>query len=481
MFLMAIALYLNLQLTDFEEAPDTGSGFLTAPLPLDGWSTTDSSIEYWFTNSAEGINHIELNEDPSNRFPDARQIYRDIATEAGKYYQLTFQYAPRNGFNAQVNAIAVRLGGTTLLNLAENGTTNTSLVWKTYTVNFIGDGTTKRLEFLSTGTPVTSGRGGHLDDIRLLAYNSNPSIGGNDTITGGLGNDVIDGGAGNDVIDGDNKNTVSTVFVTDFEEAPNTGSGFVTAPLDGWNSTDSRIEYWSTNSAEGINHIELNEDPLNLFPDARQIYRDVATEAGKFYQLTFQYAPRNGFNAQVNAIAVRLGGSTLLNVAENGSTNTSLVWKTYTVNFIGDGTTKRLEFLSTGTPVIFGRGGHLDNIKLLSYQADPTLGGNDIITGGRGSDIMTGGGGNDTFVFTKNQSLLTGELDIIKDFAAGLDKIQLQGWGNLNPTTWFTSMVSQGLITNTANGTLLTPNNDGQILFEGVSLSQLSGTDFTFV
>jgi serralysin len=467
--------------TDFEEAPDTGSGFLTAPLPLDGWSTTDASIEYWFTNSAEGINHIELNEDSSNRFSDARQIYRDITTEAGKYYQLTFQYAPRNGFNAQVNAIAVRLGGTTLLNLAENGTTNTSLVWKTYTVNFIGDGTTKRLEFLSTGTPVTNGRGGHLDDIRLLAYNSNPSIGGNDTITGGLGNDVIDGGAGNDVIDGDNRNTVSTVFVTDFEEAPNTSSGFVTAPLDGWNSTDGRIEYWSTGSPEGINHIELNEDPINLFPDARQIYRDVATEAGKFYQLTFQYAPRNGFNSQVNAIAVRLGGNTLLNVAENGSTNTSLVWKNYTVNFVGDGTTKRLEFLSTGTPVAFGRGGHLDNIKLLSYQSDPILGGNDIITGGRGSDIMTGGGGNDTFVFTKNQSLLAGELDIIKDFAVGQDKIQLQGWGTLNPTTWLTSIVSQGLITNTANGTLLTPNNDGQILFEGVSLSQLSGADFTFV
>ncbi|MGL4883683.1 MAG: DUF642 domain-containing protein, partial [Waterburya sp.] len=464
--------------TDFEEAPNSGSGFVTAP--LDGWNSTDNNIEYWFTNSPEGINHIELNEDPSNRFPDARQIYRDIATEAGKFYQLSFQYAPRNGFNAQVNAIAVRLGGTTLLNLAENGLTNSTLVWKTYTINFIGDGTTKRLEFLSTGTPVTSGRGGHLDDIKLLAYNSNPNIGGNDTMTGGLGNDTLDGGAGNDLIFGDNKNEVSTVFVTDFEEAPNTGSGFVNAPLDGWNSTDGRIEYWSTNSGEGINHIELNEDPSNIFPDARQIYRDIATEAGKFYQLTFQYAPRNGFNAQVNAIAVRLGGNTLLNVAENGLTNTNLVWKTYTVNFIGDGTTKRLEFLSTGTPVNFGRGGHLDNIKLFAYQADPTFGGNDIITGDRGSDIMTGGTGNDIFVFAKNQSLLAGERDIIKDFKAGQDKIQFQGWGSLNSATWFTSMVSQGLITNTASGTLLTPNNDGQILFEGVSLGELSGSDFAF-
>ncbi|BAZ44053.1 hypothetical protein NIES4102_10570 [Chondrocystis sp. NIES-4102] len=464
--------------TDFEEAPNTTNGFVVAP--LDGWNSTDGRIEYWSTNSAEGVNHIELNEDPSNVYPDTRQIYRDIATEAGKFYQLTFQYAPRNGFNAQVNAIAVKLGGTTLLSVAENGLNNTNLVWKTYTVNFIGDGTTKRLEFLSTGTPTGNGRGGRLDDIRLLAYNENPNLGGNDTIAGGLGNDTLNGGAGNDLIFGDNPAIASTVFATDFEEAPNTASGFVTAPLDGWNSTDGRIEYWSTNSAGGINHIELNEDPSNLYPDTRQIYRDIATEAGKFYQLTFQYAPRNGFNAQVNAIAVKLGGTTLLSVAENGLNNTNLVWKNYTVNFVGDGTTKRLEFLSTGTPVNFGRGGHLDTIKLLAYNEDPTLAGNDIITGGRGNDIMAGGAGLDTFVFVQNESLLFGERDIIKDFEVGKDKIQFQGFGNLNANSWFTGLVSQGLITNVAEGTLITPNNNGQILLEGVNLNELNSADFAF-
>ncbi len=94
---------------------------------------------------------------------------------------------------------------------------------------------------------------------------------------------------------------------------------------------------------------------------------------------------------------------------------------------------------------------------------------------------MTGGNGNDIFVFAKNQSLLAGERDVIKDFRVGQDKIEFQGWGSLNAATWFTSMVSQGLITNTASGTLLTPNNDGQILFEGVSLGELSGSDFIFV
>jgi serralysin len=474
----AIAPPTTIFVTDFEEAPNSGSGFVNAP--LDGWNSTDGRIEYWFTNSAQGINHIELNEDPLNVYPDTRQIYRDIVTEAGKYYQLSFQYAPRNGFNAAVNAIAVNLGGNRLLNVAENGSTNTNLVWKTYTVNFIGNGSTQRLEFLSTGTPVNFGRGGHLDDIRLLAYPTNPNLGGNDTITGGVGNDRLNGGAGNDTIYGDTQNSATTIFVTDFEEAPNSGSGFVNAPLDGWNSTDGRIEYWFTNSAQGINHIELNEDPLNVYPDTRQIYRDIVTEAGKYYQLSFQYAPRNGFNAAVNAIAVNLGGNRLLNVAENGSTNTNLVWKTYTVNFIGNGSTQRLEFLSTGTPVNFGRGGHLDDIRLLAYQTDPTLDGNDTITGGLGSDTMTGGNGNDTFVFNKNLSLFPGELDIIKDFQIGKDKIEFQGWDNLNAATWFTSLSSRGAIASSAGGTLLTPDNNGQILFEGVSLGELSSSDFIF-
>ncbi len=465
-------------ITDFEEAPNTSSGFVNAP--LDGWNSTDGRIEYWSTNSAEGVNHIELNEDPLNFYPDARQIYRDLTTEAGKFYELTFQYAPRNGFNAAVNAIAVKLGGSTLLNIAEDGSKNSNLVWKTYTVNFMGDGSTKRLEFLSTGTPVFYGRGGHLDDIKLFAYNENPHLGGNDTLIGGLGNDLLDGGAGNDILYGDHKNPSTTVFVTDFEEAPNTSSGFVNAPLDGWNSTDGRIEYWSTNSAEGVNHIELNEDPLNFYPDARQIYRDLTTEAGKFYELTFQYAPRNGFNAAVNAIAVKLGGSTLLNIAEDGSKNSNLVWKTYTVNFMGDGSTKRLEFLSTGTPVFYGRGGHLDDIKLFAYQEDPTLGGNDTLIGGRGSDTLIGGRGNDNFVFVKNNSLLPGELDIIKDFEVGKDKIQFQGWGSVNASSWFSSMLSQGLITNTVDGTLLTSNSGGQILFEDLNIGKLSSSDFSF-
>ncbi len=462
--------------SDFEEAPDRNGGFTAAS--LDGWNSTDGYIEYWVRDSAEGINHIELNEDPINKYPDARQIYRDITTEAGKFYELTFQYAPRAGYNADVNAIAVKVDGNTLLDVAEDGSANSALVWKTYTVSFTGDGSNKRLEFVSTGTPVNYGRGGHLDQIQLFTYNEDPTIGGNDNISGGLGNDNLYGGAGNDVIYGDNE--VSTVFATDFEEAPDRNNGFTAAPLDGWNSTDGNIEYKVGGSAEGMNHIELNEDPINYYPDARQIYRDITTEAGKFYELTFQYAPRVGYDADVNAISIKLDGNNLLKIAEDGFANSALVWKTYTVNFTGDGSTKRLEFLSTGTPVNYGRGGHLDDIKLLAYKEDPTLGGDDILNGGRGNDNLIGGRGNDRFVFAKNDSLLSGELDVIKDFEVGKDKVEFQGWGNVDASSWFGGIVSQDLITNTVDGALFTSNYGGQILFEGVSVEELGGSDFSF-
>lgn len=250
---------------------------------------------------------------------------------------------------------------------------------------------------------------------------------GDDVIVGDLGQDILVGGKGNDVLRGEQIiSPPVTIFSTDFEEAPNTAGGFILAPIDGWNSSDGRIEYRTGGSAEGINHIELNEDPFNFYPDTRQIYRDVNTEAGKFYQLTFQYAPRPGYNADVNAIAVNVDGNTVLNVAESGLANSGNVWQNYTVNFIGNGNTQRLEFLSTGTPVNYGRGGHLDDIKLLAYQQNPNLGGDDILEGGEGNDTLVGGIGNDQLVGADPNGLTpgAGQVDYLRG-GAGQDTFVL--------------------------------------------------------
>ncbi len=299
---------------------------------------------------------------------------------------------------------------------------------------------------------------------------------GDDTIHGNRGDDQIFGGSGNDVIYGDFP--TETVFVSDFEAAPDDKSWFMAAPLDGWGSTDGYIEYRNDGAAKGNNYIELNEDPINYYQDARQIYRDIATEAGKSYKLTFQYAPRPGYSADVNAIEVRLDDTTMLSVSRDGTNNSSNEWQTYTVTFEGDGTNKHLEFISTGNPVDYGRGGFLDEIKLVAY--DKVLG-KDTIVGGRGSDIMTGGAGRDRFVFVHNDSLLTGEYDVITDFEVGVDKVEFQGWGSFDTVTWFNGAVSQGRFMNTTDGTLFKSNYGGQVLFADVELSQLSGQDFVAV
>ncbi len=217
--------------------------------------------------------------------------------------------------------------------------------------------------------------GGEGDDILYGEdeFDANQA-GGNDTIYGGAGDDVLFGDSGDDTLFGDfdgAKIEPITVFESSFEGTASTG--VVAAPLDGWSSTDGYLEVWSSQSADGSNHIELNEDPINQYQDTRQISRQIETTAGQHYTLTFQYAPRNGFNASVNAMEVRLEGETLLAIAEDGSNADSLNWQTYTVSFTGDGGPKTLEFVSTGQALDYGRGARLDDIKLIAEASAAAL------------------------------------------------------------------------------------------------------------
>lgn len=56
-------------------------------------------------------------------------------------------------------------------------------------------------------------------------------------------------------------------------------------------------------------------------------------------------------------------------------------------------------------------------------------GGNDMIVGGAGKDVLNGGAGTDRFVFNaiSDSGSLANTADILSDFVAGLDKIDLSG------------------------------------------------------
>ena len=98
--------------------------------------------------------------------------------------------------------------------------------------------------------------------------------------------------------------------------------------------------------------------------------------------------------------------------------------------------------------------------------------GNDILTGGSGNDQMHGGNGNDAFVFEQGSSFLSGEFDVIKDFQVGTDRVEFHNFGNIDP---FSQM------TNSGSGAILTLNTGGQLLFEGLSISQLNHANLAFM
>ncbi|KYC37663.1 hypothetical protein WA1_40085 [Scytonema hofmannii PCC 7110] len=106
--------------------------------------------------------------------------------------------------------------------------------------------------------------------------------------------------------------------------------------------------------------------------------------------------------------------------------------------------------------------------------------GDDTIIGGHGNDILAGGSGHDSFIFQKYNSFLHKEYDVIKDFEVGVDKIEFQFWVQMNASTWFDGIISKNQLIDTSNGALLTWNSE-KLLFQDVSVSQMSASDFVFV
>ncbi|MEQ9121965.1 MAG: calcium-binding protein, partial [Alphaproteobacteria bacterium] len=96
--------------------------------------------------------------------------------------------------------------------------------------------------------------------------------------------------------------------------------------------------------------------------------------------------------------------------------------------------------------------------------------GDDVLIGGQGADLLSGGDGADRVVFK-----VGGGHDEIQDFAVGVDRAQLSGFG----VTSFAELA--GMMAQTANGVAIAlPGGDDVLTLKGVDLAHLSVGDFLF-
>ncbi|MGO1117234.1 calcium-binding protein [Rhodovibrionaceae bacterium A322] len=242
---------------------------------------------------------------------------------------------------------------------------------------------------------------------------------GNDRLHGGLGNDTLFGGADNDLILGDS----SALISSDFEGSDGVqlrGDSVAVhydTTFDGWTSDDPAVEVRLAEGYDGSQAVEINVDPDGSgFPDAINIYQDVATTAGESYTLTFLYAPRPGFNASITSFDVEIDGVVVGSFAEDGSGDSSPNYQSYSVTFDATTDTTRVEFISTGTPTSGGRGAYLDEIYLVSNEGSGEGGDADSIDAGDGSDTVYGQGGGDTILAGIGDDVVYGGLgnDLIR-------------------------------------------------------------------
>lgn len=101
-------------------------------------------------------------------------------------------------------------------------------------------------------------------------------------------------------------------------------------------------------------------------------------------------------------------------------------------------------------------------------------GGDDTFWGGNGDDVMTGGRGADVFRFNPLDSTLGN--DRITDFTPGTDKLLM-----IRPTVDFAQVMVA--TSDTAEGALIDTDlagNGGSVLLEGVTVAELSESDFIF-
>jgi hypothetical protein len=136
-----------------------------------------------------------------------------------------------------------------------------------------------------------------------------------------------------------------------------------------WHDGDQMADVWGNlrtvhaAAGDGSNWLELNDSAGSQY-QTLGISRDVDTDKGAFYNLSFDLAGRPGFSSNVTRVAVYVDGREVAAYAPTSGT-TALNWQHANISFTGSGGRQNIRIV-TEAPCLDrdGRGTMLDNVTL---------------------------------------------------------------------------------------------------------------------
>lgn len=154
----------NLVVNGSFEADAQGANSWNIYSGLTGWTGGSSGIELRNNvagAASDGVNFVELDTRSNS------EMFQVISTSSGTWYDLTFDYSPREGVSAVSNPIQVWWNSTLLTAPAITGVGGSSgNNWSPYTFSVLGTGS-DTLKFNAFGT--SDSYGGSLDKVSLTA------------------------------------------------------------------------------------------------------------------------------------------------------------------------------------------------------------------------------------------------------------------------------------------------------------------------
>ena len=313
--------------------------------------------------------------------------------------------------------------------------------------------------------------------------------GSNDILLGGAGNDVLHGGDGNDIARGGNKR--DQLFGEQGDDKLFGGTGRDT--LSGGSGNDT------IDGGAGMDTVDYSGTASGVAIDLSVTKAQGTKGAGLDTLTSVEHVIGSGFADRIkgNEIGNRLLGGkdadTLKgrdgNDVLKGQAGSDILFGGAGADTLlgGKGSDKSLG--GSGEDILKGHGG---NDKLSGGAGDDTLKGNggddmllggtgddtlrggaggDHINGGKGSDTLSGNGGNDTFVFAKVRGH-----DVIVDFNASAEAIDLSGHGRLNSF----SDVLKAAEDIVGVGVEIKLHKAGSVIIEDVFIDDLAADTFLF-